>query len=185
MEDSSDQSHWVSPSLLSSDPLAAFSSDPGLLASGEEGEAFFSGTDTDYAGLSSFFPNPSNSRAPSSYRHSSGEHLKVIFPPLNPNCIFSFLFFVWVCLKSGRCTPPQVSLVISNSWMGPPATPWAHLTALQLPPGAAVPSPKRRCTLTPRPPSTAMGSPPPSPPPEMATRPPGERGGRAPVFRRP
>ncbi|XP_038151811.1 GATA binding protein 1a [Cyprinodon tularosa] len=71
MEDSSDQSHWASPTLLSSDPLAGFSSDPGLLASGEEGEAFFSGTDTDYVGLSSFFPNPSHSRAPSSYRHSS------------------------------------------------------------------------------------------------------------------
>ncbi|XP_047203988.1 GATA binding protein 1a [Girardinichthys multiradiatus] len=71
MEDSSDQSHWVSPTLLSSDPLAGFSSDAGLLTSGEDGEAFFSGTDTDYAGLSSFFPNPSHTRAPSGYRHSS------------------------------------------------------------------------------------------------------------------
>ncbi|MEQ2214856.1 hypothetical protein XENOCAPTIV_022096, partial [Xenoophorus captivus] len=43
MEDSSDQSHWVSPTLLSSDPLAGFSSDAGLLTSGEDGEAFFSG----------------------------------------------------------------------------------------------------------------------------------------------
>ncbi|KAM7402641.1 hypothetical protein PAMP_017862 [Pampus punctatissimus] len=71
MEDSSEQSHWVSPSLLSSDPLAAFSSEPGLLPPGEEGEAFFSSQDTDYTSLPSFFSNPSHSRAPSTYRHSS------------------------------------------------------------------------------------------------------------------
>ncbi|XP_014825986.1 PREDICTED: endothelial transcription factor GATA-2-like [Poecilia mexicana] len=71
MEDSSDQSHWASPTLLSSDPLAGFPSDPGLLTTGEEGEAFFSAPDADYAGLSLFFPNPSHSRAASSYRHSS------------------------------------------------------------------------------------------------------------------
>ncbi|XP_044076357.1 GATA binding protein 1a [Siniperca chuatsi] len=71
MEDSSEQSHWVSPALLSSDPLAGFSSEPGLLPPGEDGETFFSSQDTDYTGLPSFFSNPSHSRAPSSYRHSS------------------------------------------------------------------------------------------------------------------
>ncbi|KAM4587595.1 GATA binding protein 1a [Odontesthes bonariensis] len=71
MEDSSEQSHWVSPALLSSDPLAGFTSDHGLLPPGDEGEAFFSSQDTDYASLPSFFPNPSHSRAPSAYRHSS------------------------------------------------------------------------------------------------------------------
>ncbi|XP_054473834.1 LOW QUALITY PROTEIN: GATA binding protein 1a [Anoplopoma fimbria] len=71
MEDSSEQSHWVSPALLSSDPLAGFSSEPGLLPPGEEGEAFFSGQDTDYTSLPSFFSNPSHSRAPPTYRHSS------------------------------------------------------------------------------------------------------------------
>lgn len=71
MEDSSEQSHWVSPALLSSDPLASFSSEPGLLSPGEEGEAFFSSQDTDYASLPSFFSNLSHSRAPSTYRHSS------------------------------------------------------------------------------------------------------------------
>uniref|UniRef100_A0A1A8EVH1 GATA binding protein 1a n=1 Tax=Nothobranchius korthausae TaxID=1143690 RepID=A0A1A8EVH1_9TELE len=70
MEDSSDQSHWVSPSLLSSDPLAAFSTDPGLLHP-EENEAFFSGSDSDFTALPSFFPNPTHSRPPSTYRHSS------------------------------------------------------------------------------------------------------------------
>lgn len=73
MEDSSEQSHWVSPSLLSSDHLGAFSSEPGLLPPGEEGEAFFSGQDSDYTSLPSFFSNPSHSRAPSTYRHSSGQ----------------------------------------------------------------------------------------------------------------
>ncbi|XP_058486615.1 GATA binding protein 1a [Solea solea] len=71
MEDSSDQTHWVSPALLSSDALAGFSSEPGLLPSVEEGEVFFSSQDTDYTGLPSFFSNPSQSRASSTYRHSS------------------------------------------------------------------------------------------------------------------
>ncbi|XP_078103951.1 GATA binding protein 1a [Sander vitreus] len=71
MEDSSEQSHWVSPALLSSDPLAGFSTEPGLLPPGEEGEAFFSSQDTDYTSLPSFFSNPSYSRAPPTYRHSS------------------------------------------------------------------------------------------------------------------
>ncbi|XP_034545150.1 GATA binding protein 1a [Notolabrus celidotus] len=70
MEDSSEQSHWVSPALLSSDPLAAFSSEPGLLPPGEDGEVFFSSQDSDYSSLPSFF-NPSHSRAPSTYRHGS------------------------------------------------------------------------------------------------------------------
>ncbi|XP_069007763.1 GATA binding protein 1a [Embiotoca jacksoni] len=71
MEDSSDQSHWVSPALLSSDPLAGFSSDPSLLPPGEEGEAFYSSQDTDYTTLPSFFSNPSHSRVPSTYRHGT------------------------------------------------------------------------------------------------------------------
>uniref|UniRef100_UPI0037E8874E GATA binding protein 1a n=1 Tax=Semicossyphus pulcher TaxID=241346 RepID=UPI0037E8874E len=71
MEDSSEQSHWVSPALLSSDPLAGFPSEAGLLPPGEDGEAFFSSQDTDYTSLPSFFSNPSHSRAQSTYRHSS------------------------------------------------------------------------------------------------------------------
>ncbi|XP_033977808.1 GATA binding protein 1a [Trematomus bernacchii] len=70
MEDS-EQSHWVSPALLSSDPLAGFSSEPGLLPPGDEAEAFFSGQEPDYSGLHSFFSTPSHSRAPPTYRHSS------------------------------------------------------------------------------------------------------------------
>lgn len=73
MEDSSEQSHWVSPALLSSDPLASFSSEPGLLPPGEEGEPFFSNPETDFTSLPSYFSNPSHSRAPSAYRHSSGQ----------------------------------------------------------------------------------------------------------------
>uniref|UniRef100_A0AAZ3QUI1 GATA-type domain-containing protein n=1 Tax=Oncorhynchus tshawytscha TaxID=74940 RepID=A0AAZ3QUI1_ONCTS len=71
MEDSTEQSHWVSPALLSSDPLASFSSEPGLLPPGEEGEPFFSNHETDFTSLPSYFSNPSHSRAPSAYRHSS------------------------------------------------------------------------------------------------------------------
>lgn len=77
MEDSSEQSHWASPALLSSDPLAGFSSESGLLPPGEEGEAFFSSSDTDYAGLPSFFSNLNHSRAPPAYRHSS---VRQVFP---------------------------------------------------------------------------------------------------------
>lgn len=80
MEDSSEQSHWASPGLLSSDPLAGFSSDPSLLPPGEDGEAFFSSQDTDYTGLPSFFSNPNHSRAPSTYRHSSGQCLHLLSP---------------------------------------------------------------------------------------------------------
>ncbi|XP_013882693.1 GATA binding protein 1a [Austrofundulus limnaeus] len=71
MDDSSEQSHWVSPSLLGSDPLAAFSSDSGLLASGEEAEAFFSGQDADFSSLPNFLSSPSHSRTPTGYRHGS------------------------------------------------------------------------------------------------------------------
>ncbi|CAB1353508.1 unnamed protein product [Coregonus sp. 'balchen'] len=71
MEDSSEQSHWVSPALLSSDPLASFSSEPGLLPPGEEGEPFFSNHETDFTSMPSYFSNPSHSRAPLAYRHSS------------------------------------------------------------------------------------------------------------------
>ncbi|KAF7656868.1 hypothetical protein LDENG_00034770 [Lucifuga dentata] len=70
MEDSSDQSHWISPALISSDPLSSFSSEPGLLPPGEDGEAFFSSPDIDYTGLPSF-SSPSHSRASSIYRQSS------------------------------------------------------------------------------------------------------------------
>ncbi|KAM6981417.1 GATA binding protein 1a [Aplochiton taeniatus] len=71
MEDSSDQSHWVSPTLISSDPMGSFTSEPSLLPPGEEGEAFFSNPETDYTTLPTYFSTPSQSRAPSSYRHSA------------------------------------------------------------------------------------------------------------------
>lgn len=74
MEDTAEQNHWVSPALLSSDPLASFSSESGLLPPGEEGEAFFSSPDTDYTSLPSFFSNPSHNRAMSTYRQSSGQY---------------------------------------------------------------------------------------------------------------
>ncbi|XP_061730828.1 GATA binding protein 1a [Nerophis ophidion] len=71
MEDCSEPSHWVSSSLLGSDPLAAFSSESGLLPPGENGDTFFSCQDTDYTSLSSFLSSPSQSRAQSTSRHSS------------------------------------------------------------------------------------------------------------------
>lgn len=73
MEDSSEPSHWGSPSLLASDPLAGFPSEPSLLPPGDDGDSFFSSQDADLAGLPSFFSSPANSRAPPSYRHSSGQ----------------------------------------------------------------------------------------------------------------
>ena len=75
MDDSSEQSHWASPALLSSDSLGVFSSDSGLLSAVEEGDAFFSNPEVDYSGLPSYFSNPIHSRAPSSYRSSTGQTL--------------------------------------------------------------------------------------------------------------
>ncbi|XP_034023168.1 GATA binding protein 1a [Thalassophryne amazonica] len=72
MNDLTDQSHWLSPALISSDALACFSSEPGLLPTGENSDTFFSNHDTDYTSLSSFLNNSSHNRAPSSYRQTSG-----------------------------------------------------------------------------------------------------------------
>lgn len=72
MEDSPEHSHWASPTLLSSDALASFSSEPSLLPPGEEDEAFFSAQDSELSGLASFFSSPNHSRAPPAYRPSSG-----------------------------------------------------------------------------------------------------------------
>lgn len=99
MEDSSEQSHWVSPALLSSDPLASFSSEPGLLPPGEDEEAFFSSQDTDYTSLPSFFSTPSHSRAPSAYRHGSGQfshptvthQIRLLMHPANHDLTLSIL----------------------------------------------------------------------------------------------
>ncbi|KAL0978615.1 hypothetical protein UPYG_G00172910 [Umbra pygmaea] len=71
MEESSEQSHWVSPALLGPDPLASFSSEPGLLPPGEEAEPFFSNPETEFTSLPSYFSTPGHNRAPSGYRHSS------------------------------------------------------------------------------------------------------------------
>ncbi|KAG7276000.1 hypothetical protein CRUP_028557 [Coryphaenoides rupestris] len=75
MDDSSEQSHWATPALLSSDSLGVFSPETGLLPSVEEGDAFFSNPEVDYAGLSSYFSNPIHSRAPSTYRNSTVRQL--------------------------------------------------------------------------------------------------------------
>ncbi|CAL8403054.1 unnamed protein product [Arctogadus glacialis] len=84
MEDSSEQSHWASPALLSSDSLGVFSSDTGLLSSVEEGDAFFSHPEVDYSGLPSYFSNPPHSRAPSAYRNSTVRQL-YMSPSLQSN----------------------------------------------------------------------------------------------------
>lgn len=191
MEDSSEQSHWVSPALLSSDPLAGFSSESGLLPPGEEGEAFFSSQDTDYASLPSFFSsNPSHSRTPSSYRHSSGQ--SVVPPtvlhlphPLSESWSDFAVLSLSLPLKFDRCSPHRASSVTSSCWTGPAATPWPPPTTLLPTAGAAALSPRPRCTHTPRLPSTLPESPLPSPPPEMNTRLQAERAGRALGSRRP
>lgn len=71
MEDSSEQSHWESPGLLISDPLSSFSSEGGLLPPGDEGESFFSASDSDYI-LPSFF---NTSRPPSTYRNNTARQM--------------------------------------------------------------------------------------------------------------
>ena len=185
MEDSSEQSHWVSPALLSSDALAGFSSEPGLLPPVEEGESFFSGQDSDYSGLSSFFSNPSHSRAASTYRHSSGQcptHCHPTNSPPTPTLLFMTLS---IFSKFDRCSARRASSATSSSWTCLPPTPWAHPTTPPPPPGAAALSPRPHCTHTPRLPSTLLDSPPPSSPPEMDTALRAERTGRAPGFRRP
>lgn len=79
MDDSSEQSHWATPALLSSDSLGVFSPETGLLPSVEEGDAFFSNPEVDYAGLSSYFSNPIHSRAPSTYRNSTGQTSTLLY----------------------------------------------------------------------------------------------------------
>lgn len=102
MEDSTEPSHWVSPALISSDPLASLS-EPGLLPTGEEGESFFSNPDTDYSSLSYFSP-PNLSRAPAAYRHSSGsfDFLSVLNMFIHP-CFIFFVIFIYFCCCEGSC----------------------------------------------------------------------------------
>ncbi|KPP74304.1 GATA-binding factor 1-like [Scleropages formosus] len=70
MEDSSEQSRWVSPALIGSEVMGSFSSESGLLPQGEEGEGLYSGADADFAGLPSYFSSPGHTRAATTYRHS-------------------------------------------------------------------------------------------------------------------
>uniref|UniRef100_A0A672Z1E9 GATA-binding factor 1-B-like n=1 Tax=Sphaeramia orbicularis TaxID=375764 RepID=A0A672Z1E9_9TELE len=110
MEDSSEQSHWASPSLLGSDPLAGFSSEPGLLPPGEDSEAFFSGSDADYT-LPSFFSNPS--RTPSTYRHSS---VRQVFP--SPGLLSNFQLLD--APSSHSLTSPYNPQSSSSTWSSSP-----------------------------------------------------------------
>ncbi|XP_064156612.1 GATA-binding factor 2 [Anguilla rostrata] len=66
MEDSSEQSRWVSPAVIG--PEAGFSAEAGLLPPAEEEEGLYS--ESDFTGLPSYFPSPSRSRAVPNYRHS-------------------------------------------------------------------------------------------------------------------
>ncbi|KAL0181157.1 hypothetical protein M9458_023563, partial [Cirrhinus mrigala] len=68
MENSSEQSRWVSPSLISPDPLANYTTEPGLLPPSEDDEPFYSSSETDL--LPSYYSTSGQSRASSSYRHS-------------------------------------------------------------------------------------------------------------------
>lgn len=176
MEDSPEHSHWASPSLLSSDALAGFSSEPGLLPAGEESEAFFSTHDPDLGALPSFFPSPNHGRVPSAYRPSSGGCSALIdqqsesgqcgTPP--PSAL----------LQPVRSSAPPAASATSSCWTGQEAPPWAR-TPRRPPPGAAAPSPSLPCTHTPLAASTL----PPSQPPERDTAPPAERAGTAPSSR--
>lgn len=68
MENSSEPSRWVSPSLLSPDPLANYTTDSGLLPPVDEDEPFYSSSETDL--LPSYYSTSVQSRASLSYRHS-------------------------------------------------------------------------------------------------------------------
>uniref|UniRef100_A0A8C0YEC8 GATA binding protein 1a n=1 Tax=Cyprinus carpio carpio TaxID=630221 RepID=A0A8C0YEC8_CYPCA len=68
MENSSEQSRWVSSSLISPDQLANYTTEPGLLPPGEDDEPFYSSSETDL--LPSYYSTSGQSRASSSYRHS-------------------------------------------------------------------------------------------------------------------
>ncbi|XP_059384784.1 GATA-binding factor 1-B-like [Carassius carassius] len=68
MENLSEQSRWLSPGLISPDPLANYTTEPGLLPPSEDDEAFYSNSETDL--LPSYYSTSGQSRASSSYRHS-------------------------------------------------------------------------------------------------------------------
>lgn len=68
MENSSEQSRWVSPGLISPEQLANYTTEPGLLPPGEDDEPFYSSSETDL--LPSYYSISGQNRASSSYRHS-------------------------------------------------------------------------------------------------------------------
>ncbi|XP_068080208.1 GATA binding protein 1a isoform X1 [Danio rerio] len=68
MENSSEPSRWVSPGLLSPDPLVNYTTDSGLLPPVDVDEPFYSSSETDL--LPSYYSTSVQSRASSSYRHS-------------------------------------------------------------------------------------------------------------------
>ncbi|XP_048873863.1 erythroid transcription factor isoform X3 [Brienomyrus brachyistius] len=70
MDESTEQSRWVSPGLISSEAMGGFSSESGLLPQGEEGESLYSSTEADFMGMPPYFSSPGQSRAVPTYRHS-------------------------------------------------------------------------------------------------------------------
>ncbi|CAL9704289.1 unnamed protein product [Knipowitschia caucasica] len=120
MEDSSEHSHWDSPSLLSPDPLSSFSSEAGLLPPGDEAESFFTAVDSDYI-LPSFFN--STSRPLSSYRHSS------VRPVFSSPSLYSNLQLL---------DAPSTSHCLSSAY--PPSSSWSS-TALSKQPSVPLYSP--------------------------------------------
>ncbi len=102
MENSSEQSRWVSPSLISPDQLANYTTEHGLLPPGEDDEPFYSSSETDL--LPSYYSTGGQSRASSSYRHSPGEILSAAFKGLW-NVEPSLPLIKWYCKfnkRSGR-----------------------------------------------------------------------------------
>ncbi|XP_068598680.1 GATA binding protein 1a [Brachionichthys hirsutus] len=112
MDDSSEPSHWVSPALLGSDPLAGFSPESSLLPPGEEGEAFFSSQDPDFASLPPFFSNPSHAQSPAPYRQSSARQA---FSAASLLSSFQLLDGLGNPSLSSPYNPPPVS-----TWSGSP-----------------------------------------------------------------
>lgn len=148
MENSSEQSRWVSPSLISPDQLANYTTEPGLLPPGEDDEPFYSSSETDL--LPSYYATSGQNRASSSYRHSPGEILTAEFKglwnvvnlikdqeePLWNHCFTGFLapfapkklgsqkFFLQRCHKRAILVSPNNlsmnswTILIDRTWKG-------------------------------------------------------------------
>ncbi|XP_033858547.1 GATA-binding factor 2-like isoform X2 [Acipenser ruthenus] len=67
MDDTAEQSHWISPVLI--DPLPTFP-EQNLLQPADEPDSFYTSGETDFSSLPPYYSSPAQSRAGGGYRHS-------------------------------------------------------------------------------------------------------------------